>query len=392
MKEFVYEGIKEGKRVRGILKAQDRKDVIRKLKREGIKPVRLKEKKERSFSIFRKRVSDEEIAYILVELSVLLSSGIPLTRALELITSQVEDEEIKSALNQVKTSLEKGENIAEAFKKTGVFPEFLSEMLTGVQRGENLEYIFKVAGEYLQKVIEFRNKLLSSITYPSVIILFSFISLFVAVKFVVPKISSVLESFGKELPTITKFILLFSDILTILILTTPLFLFLFYLRERFISREKLHKLFLKIPVIGKVSLYFNLSRFARVLSMLLEAGVPLNTALRISVKSLSNLYLRRKFEELIPQVERGKSFSSLLYGEKEIPKLFSSLIETGEVSGELEKMLELIAEIYEKQADKTVNFWLRVVEPLSILLIGITVGIIALSVILPLTEISAGLD
>ncbi|GAB6066175.1 type II secretion system F family protein [Aquifex pyrophilus] len=391
MKEFLYEGLREGKKVRGVLRARDKRELILKLKREGIRPIKLKEKKERSFTLFRKKVSDEELAYILLELSVLLSSGIPLTRAVELVSSQAENEELRSALNQVKSSLEKGENIAEAFRKTGIFPEFLSEMLTGVQRGENLEFIFKVAGEYLQKVSEFRSRLLSSITYPSVIILFSFISLFVAVKFVVPKIASVLEDLGKELPPITKAILFLSDLFTLLILLLPVFLILFHLRERFVSREKLHEILLKIPVIGKVNLYFNLSRFARVLSMLLEAGVPLNTALRISVKSFSNLYLRKKIEELIPQVERGKSFSSLLY-KVDIPKLFSSLVETGEASGELEKMLELVAEIYEKQADRTVNFWLRVVEPLSILVIGITVGIIALSVILPLTEISAGLE
>lgn len=389
MKSYVYEGIKEGKRVKGVLKAKDRRELIKKLKYEGIKPIKIEEKKEK-FTLFRKKVSEEELSFMLIQLSVLLSSGIPLTRALELLSSQVENELLIGAINQIKSSIEKGENLAEAFRRTEIFPEFLSEMLTAVQRGENLEYIFQVAGEYLQKVAEFKGKVISSITYPTVVILFSFISLFIAVKVVVPKIANVLEGFGKELPFITKFILVFADVLSVFLILSPLVFIVFYFREKFIKKERLHFILLKLPILGKLNLYFNLSRFSRILAMLLNASVPINSALNLAVKSISNVYLRNKFSNLISDVEKGKSFSALLSKEKEIPELFINLVETGEVSGELEKMLKLLSEIYEKHSERVINFWLRIVEPLAILIIGITVGIIAISVIIPLTEITAG--
>lgn len=389
MKSYVYEGIKEGKRVKGVLKAKDRRELIKKLKYEGIKPIKIEEKKDK-FTLFRKKVSEEELSFMLIQLSVLLSSGIPLTRALELLSSQVENELLIGAINQIKSSIEKGENLAEAFRRTEIFPEFLSEMLTAVQRGENLEYIFQVAGEYLQKVAEFKGKVISSITYPTVVILFSFISLFIAVKVVVPKIANVLEGFGKELPFITKFILVFADVLSVFLILSPLVFIVFYFREKFIKKERLHFILLKLPILGKLNLYFNLSRFSRILAMLLSASVPINSALNLAVKSISNVYLRNKFSNLISDVEKGKSFSALLSKEKEIPELFINLVETGEVSGELEKMLKLLSEIYEKHSERVINFWLRIVEPLAILIIGITVGIIAISVILPLTEITAG--
>jgi len=389
MKSYVYEGIKEGKRVKGVLKAKDRRELIKKLKYEGIKPIKIEEKKDK-FTLFRKKVSEEELSFMLIQLSVLLSSGIPLTRALELLSSQVENELLIGAINQIKSSIEKGENLAEAFRRTEIFPEFLSEMLTAVQRGENLEYIFQVAGEYLQKVAEFKGKVISSITYPTVVILFSFISLFIAVKVVVPKIANVLEGFGKELPFITKFILVFADVLSVFLILSPLVFIVFYFREKFIKKERLHFILLKLPILGKLNLYFNLSRFSRILAMLLNASVPINSALNLAVKSISNVYLRNKFSNLISDVEKGKSFSALLSKEKEIPELFINLVETGEVSGELEKMLKLLSEIYEKHSERVINFWLRIVEPLAILIIGITVGIIAISVILPLTEITAG--
>ncbi|NPA32548.1 MAG: type II secretion system F family protein [Aquificae bacterium] len=391
MRSFVYEGIKEGKRVRGVARARDRGELFRKLRQEGIKPVRIEEKRERGFSLFRPRVSEEEVAFVLLQLWTLLSSGIPLTRALELVASQTENEVLAGALIQVKLSVERGESLAQAFRKTGVFPEFLSEMLGAVQRGENLEFVFKIAGEYLQKVAEFKSRVISSVTYPLVVILFSFVSLFVAVKFVVPRIASVLESFGKELPLITRLILLFSDVLTFFLLLVPVVFLVFRFRERFVSRETLHRLLLRVPVLGKLNLYFNLSRFARVLAMLLGVSVPLPEALRLAASSVSNEYLKRRLLDIVSELERGKSLSSLLRRIKEIPELFVNLVETGEASGELARMLELLADVYEKSAQRVINFWLRFIEPLSILIIGITVGIIALSVLLPLTEITSGL-
>jgi len=391
MKEFVYEGYKGGRKLSGKIKAKDEVEAFKKLISEGVKPVSIQEEKKRgSFKLFRKRVSEEELGFSLIQLSLLLSSGIPLTRALELVSAQVENESLKNAFFQAKEYVEKGYSVAEAFGRTGVFPEFLTEMLTGIQRGENLEYVFQVAGEYLQKIAEFKNKVITSVTYPAFVIIFSFLSLFIAVKFVVPRIAKVLEGFGKELPLVTKLVILFSDVLTLSLILLPLILLLFHFRERLISKERLDYLALKIPVIGKLNLYFNLSRFSRTLSMLLEASVPLSTALHIAVKSVSNTYLRKRLESLIVEVEKGKSFSSLLSREKVLPELFVNLVETGEVSGELEKTLNLLAQVYEKQAERLINFWLRLVEPVAILIIGITVGIIAFSVILPLTEISTG--
>ena len=390
MKTFYYEGLQEGKRVKGTLKARDRREAITKLKREGVKLLKLKEGKELTLKLFQKKIPEEEIAFALIQLSTLLSSGIPLTRALELLARQTENEELSSAFVRIKNGIEKGESLQEAFSKAGVFPEFLPEMLSAVQRGENLEYIFQVAGEYLYKVSEFKSKVLSSVTYPAVIITFSFISLFIAVRFVVPRIASVLEGFGKELPLITKFVILLANLLSYLLFALPILLILFKFRTKFVSKEKLHYYLLKLPVLGKLNLYFNLSRFARVLSMLLNAAVPLDHALELSVKSINNYYLRQKLEEVIPEVKRGKSLSSLLKEIPEIPEMFKNLVETGESSGELEKMLGMLSELYEKQAERTINFWLRIVEPAAILLIGLIVGIIVVSVILPLTEITAG--
>ncbi len=398
MKTFVYEGLKNGRKVRGKIEGNSKSEVFRKLKGEGIIPLSISEvsKKKNIFDIFRKEIyvkkpSEEELSFILLQLSILLQSGIPLAKALELVASQTQNQRISHTLLEIKNEIEKGVSISEAFRRSGIFPEFLSHMLTSAETGENLEKIFEIAGKHLETIADMKSKIINSVTYPSVVIAFSLIALFIAVKFVVPKIAGVLEGFGKELPFVTELIIFFSDILTYIFYSFPLFLILFLFRRRFISDTTKDKLLLKLPVIGKISYFFNLSRFAYTLYMTLSSAVPVTSAFRIASNSITNSFIRNKLLELTKEIERGRSLSSVLRSSGVFPELFINLVETGENSGELERMLNLLAEIYRKNALRQINLWIRMIEPLSILLIGIIVGIIVISVLLPLTEITTGI-
>jgi len=131
---------------------------------------------------------------------------VPLPKALELVASQTEDEKISSALIGIKSDIEGGKHIWEAFHKADIFPEFLPEMLKTAETGENLEYVFEMASEFLEFISEIRSKIISSVAYPSVVIGFSIIALLITIEFVIPKISAILVSFGKDLPLITKVI------------------------------------------------------------------------------------------------------------------------------------------------------------------------------------------
>ena len=398
MKRFRYEGLLGGKKVEGELTARDRTDALRQLEAKGILPLSVKPAGGGD-SLFSKikigapkgGVGEEELAFALMQLATLLEAGIPLTKALELLASQVENERLSAALLQVKKGVEAGEPVAEAFAKTGLFPPFFVEMLRGVQTGENLEYIFRIAGEYLERVAEIKGKIWGAVSYPAFVITFSFVAVLIAVKFVVPKLASVLQSFGRDLPLITKLIIWGVNGAFLLLLMSPLFFLLYWKREKFIDPAVWDRFLLRLPVVGKLILYFNLSRFAKVLSMLLRAAVPIDEALRLAVGSLSNRYLREEFKKVIPQVERGKSLSSLLREFDFLPPLFVNLVETGESSGELERMLDLLARSFEKETFRVIDFWVRMVEPLAILLIAVVVGIVVVSVMLPLTEISTGI-
>jgi len=395
MAEFLYEGLKEGKRVKGKVEASTKREVLTRLRSEGIVPLQVEKVEERR--PFWKREfhlrgpSEEELSFVLLQLALLLESGIPLSRSLELLASQTEDERISSALLEIKSGIERGESISSAFGRSGIFPDFLPQMLAAAETGENLERIFEIAGKHLETVAEMKSRILGAITYPSIVIGFSVFALFVAIKFVVPRIAKVLEGFGKELPLVTKVIILLSDLLTYALYLSPIFFLLFLYRERLFGKERMDRFIMRLPVVGRVRYYFDLSRFAYTLYMTLTSAVPITTAYGIAVKSISNSYMRGVLEELSPEVERGRELSWILRRSGLFPQLFVNLVETGESSGELERMLDLVAQIYRKEAVRLINFWIRMVEPLSILVIGVIVGIIVVSVLLPLSEITSGI-
>ncbi len=395
MAEFLYEGLKEGRRVKGKVEASSRKEVLSRLKGEGVVPLHVEEvKDERPFwkkEFHLRGPSEEDLSFVLLQLALLLESGIPLSRALELLATQSEDERISSALLEIKSGIERGESLSSAFRKSGIFPDFLPEMLSAAETGENLERIFEIAGKHLETVAEMKSKILNAVTYPSIVIGFSIFALFVAIKFVVPRIARVLEGFGKELPLVTKGIVLFSEVLTYLLYLSPILVLIFLYRERIFGRERIDRFLLKLPVVGRIGYYFNISRFAYTLYMTLASAVPITTAYSIAVRSISNSYMRKILEELSQEVERGRELSWTLRRSGLFPQLFISLLETGESSGELERMLDLGAQIYRKEAVRLINFWIRMVEPLSILVIGAIVGIIVVSVLLPLSEVTSGI-
>jgi Type II secretory pathway, component PulF len=359
---------------------------------QGIKPLKIEDVSESIWSreLFKRKPSQEDVAFLLTQISMLLSSGLNLPKALETAIQQAEDKRIKQALLSVKDAIEKGESLHTAFGRADIFPEFFLEMLKTAERGENLEKVFEIAGEFLSRMAQVRAKVLSSLTYPAFVIFFSLLSVFAVVKFVIPKVAGVLAGLGKDLPLITKILLFFSKLMGYFLYLFPLFILLFVFKGKLISRENIDKYYLKLPIFGKVSFYFQLSRFAGSLRMSLLSGISLVRAVSLAIDTITNQYIKSRLKEVPKEVAKGKSLAEVLKVTGVFPSLFVSLLATGERSGELEKALELLEKLYDQQAMRKINLWTRLAEPIAMLIIGILVAFVVLSVVLPLTEISSG--
>ncbi|WP_297889025.1 type II secretion system F family protein [Sulfurihydrogenibium sp.] len=240
------------------------------------------------------------------------------------------------------------------------------------------------------KISQIKSKIVSSLVYPSIIIGFSVVSVFVATKFVVPKIVSVLENFGKEPPLITKMMVYFSKFLTVLFYLSPLLVLAFILRNKLIKKIYYDKFLLSIPVVGKIILYFNLSRFAKILAMTLSTNTQIQQAVSMAINSLSNEFLKENLKDIPDKIGKGFSLTKTLKEVKILPPLFVNLIETGETSGELQEMLNTVSQVYQDLTEKIINRWVSLIEPLMMLFIGFIIALIVISVILPITDISTG--
>lgn len=391
---FYYKGIDNKGEMRfGIIDEDDKTKAFEFLKGQGIRPIELKKKTDKIGlkKFISIKPSDEEISYLLLQLSLMLSSGLTLTKALGAIYSQTENKRIYQSILTIKEEIERGMPIPLAFKKTGIFPQFFIEMLKVAERGENLEKILIISSDFLNRSSELKNKIFSSLTYPLLVIGMSLLSIVLMVNLIIPKISQVLIGLGKELPFITKIMITLSEVLVYIIYILPILIIFYIFRDKILKKETLSYSFLKIPLIGRVSYYFNLTRFSRMLSMCLTSGIPIVRSIELSIGSISNSYMREKLKEIPKEVSKGKALKEIFSNVKIFPEVYVNLIQTGEKSGEMEKVLNLIAEIFDRHAMRLINFWLRIIEPIVILIIGLIVAFIVISVILPLTEISSGI-
>jgi len=291
---------------------------------QGIKPLKIEDVSEGLWSreLFKRKPSQEDVAFLLTQISMLLSSGLNLPKALETAIQQAEDKRIKQALLSVKDAIEKGEPLHTAFGKADIFPEFFLEMLKTAERGENLEKVFEIAGEFLSRMAQVRAKVLSSLTYPAFVIFFSLLSVFAVVKFVIPKVAGVLAGLGKDLPLITKILLFFSKLMGYFLYLFPLFILLFAFKGKLIGRENIDKYYLKLPIFGKVSFYFQLSRFAGSLRMSLLSGIPLVRAVSLAIDTITNHYIKSRLKEVPKEIAKGKSLSEVLKATGVFPSLF----------------------------------------------------------------------
>ena len=333
------------------------------------------------------KLKETNLYFLLSQLSVLLKGGVPLTKALDLLALQ--KKEVSEKLIEIKLAIEQGASISEAFKRANLFPEFVCEMLLAAQTGTSLEEILQRTSDWLQKMEEFKAKILNALIYPSIVITLSIVAVIVVLEFIVPKLRKILLSFGQDLPLASKLLIWFAGMLWwCIILGIPLVIFLYvYLKKRG-KVEVVYEKLLKLPIVGSVWQTFELTKWCYTLSLLLNTGVVLPKAVEISANTCQNRFIKESLKSIIPLLYEGNPLSKVL---KEIPFVPEFLIEVcvvGEETGRLGEMLFYASDFFSKDIEEKVTFVLRWIEPLAILVLGSIIAYIIVSVILPIMKIS----
>ncbi|MCQ2735613.1 MAG: type II secretion system F family protein [bacterium] len=374
-----------GKTLSGIIDAQSRKHAHEKLKSKGLFPQEIRAD---SSIISVSAINSERLSFALMQLASLLKAGIPIIKAIESVVSQVESKDMGRALVRVKSLIEEGKSFASAVEEVNVFPPLLAKMAAAGEAVGNLELILEKYAGFLEKESESAKKIAGAMVYPSVVMTACAVLILFVISYITPVISGIFDSFGKELPFVSRIVVAFgffikNNILAIIIcLAGGILCFI-----RLVPKKIKDALKLSMPYAGKAYRMMMYSRWARTLALLHGGGVSLLKALEAARAVIDNEEIEKELAAAERDVEKGKSLSVALC--RYFPALITNMVETGQQTGELEKMLNSAAEFYEKEADRRISVFLKMFEPAMIIALGLIVGFIVISVLMPIFEINS---
>lgn len=410
MPVFGYRALdSRGKSISGTIDADSSGAAKDKLKRLGYFPTDVSEERTKQptkVKIFgrefvlgeifgRTRLSDVTIATR--QLSTLLEAGIPLIQGLAAVIEQTDSLALKKVLTKIRDRVNEGSSLANALREhPRVFDELYINMVHAGEQSGTLEIVLERLADFLDKKIEIRNKILSTLTYPIIMSVVALGVITFLVGFVIPRVSRIFEGLHQTLPAITVALLTASyfvrDFWWLLIGVIVILYILFrrYLKSEG-GRKNFDRLVIKSPVLGKLTLKIAIARFARTLATLLKGGVPMLTSMEIVSAVVNNSLITESIKRSKESLSEGESLAEPLKKAKIFPPLVIHMVAIGEQTGELEDMLLRAAVAYEREVDRAIETLTSLFGPLMILIMGGMVTLIVLSILLPILNMTQGL-
>jgi general secretion pathway protein F len=392
-----------GKQTKGIIDADNPLSARNKLRGSDLFPVKIKESSSHiktqhsgstSVSTLLRRIKAGEISTITRQLATLMSAGIPLVSSLELLITQEVNPLLKKVLAQTKESVNEGNSLASSLANhSKYFSQIYINMVTAGEASGSLDLVLERLAEFSENQEALKGKVIAAMVYPVIMLCIGVLALLLLVTFVVPKFAAVFDEMEKALPLPTIIVIGASNFLKsywwliLLVFIIAGFIFRHAKRTERFSRMW-DEVKLKIPAFGSVIKRMIIARFARTLGSLLQSGVTLINALEIVRNVVNNIPVAEIIDNAIDEIKEGKALSVPLSKNKLIPPVVVQMISVGEHSGELEKMLNKIADIYEREVESKVSAMTSMLEPLMLLVMAVIVGFIAFSILQPIMEMS----
>lgn len=400
---FEYKGVgPDGKQAKGTVEADSSRTARQKLKSRGIYTTDLKERSldsragsgARSSSGGQTTVKLKSLTLMIRQLSTMVKARIPLDDALSAIVDQTDDPKLKSIMSQVNSSVNEGKSLADAcalYPKVFT-PIFVSMIRVGEASGK-LDLVLVRLANFSESQMEMRNKILGALAYPAFMMVAGTAITIFLFAFAVPKITEVFAGSNMALPPLTVVMLAISDfmaahwLLVVMAMFGSVSFFKWYTSTA-AGRAWWDALSLRLPAYGKFRRMIAVSRFARTLSTLLGSGVQLLDAIDIVKEVVDNTVIKRALEQSRESISEGHSIAGPLKASGEFPPMLTHMIAVGEKTGELEEMLNVVSDAYDSQVDNAIKAMTRLLEPLMIALMGGIIGLVALSIFMPLLELN----
>ncbi|MFH2105264.1 MAG: type II secretion system F family protein [Parcubacteria group bacterium] len=324
-------------------------------------------------------------------LQVMIKSGLSIIRALDILDKQTTNKKFKKTIGDVKQSVEKGTELASSLGSyPKIFPPFYVSMIRVGEVSGNLEQVLKELAVQMKKDRDLIVKVRSAMMYPSVVLLTMLTVVVMMITMVLPKLTDIFKDFQVELPLTTKILIAFSDFIqsyglyVAIVGIISTILFVFYSRTKG-GKEKVHTFNLRLFILGPIIKQINLARFSRTMGTLLRSGISIVEALSITGDVLGNVHYKKVMLDAANKIKKGIKLANILEDNKKLfPPLTTQMVMVGEETGTLDNILEEIADFYESKVTQTMNDLSSILEPVLMVLLGLGVGIVAVSIISPI--------
>jgi type IV pilus assembly protein PilC len=390
MAKFKYAAVtSSGEQLVGTIKGSSIEGVTDSLTRQGMQ-VRLVKPEGRNLmqlELTPKKVKPVELANFSRQMAAFVAAGLPLVDALAIIEEEAASKTLAKVVREVSASLQFGESFASAMAAhSDAFPTFFMSVLQSAEATGELDVVLRQLARYVERDMEAKRKIRAALAYPGLVMAMSLVTIGVITVFVLPRFKVFFESFDAKLPLPTRMLLAMTEFLTsywpiMLAVVVSLIVLVIaalrthggrYLRDRFL---------LSLPVLGDVVRFTIVERFCRVLTSMLEAGVPIPEALRLASNGSNNLVYMRSLEVARTEMLEGDGISRPLARTELFPKTVTSMMRVGEETGTIDVQLETVAAYYENELQYKLKKLTTLFEPLSVILVGVFVGFVAVALI-----------
>jgi len=393
MPTYSYTAInKKRSKKKGILSAASEREARKFIKDLQLNPINIS--LSTSKSSFKSKIKNKDIVLMTRQLATLLEAKTSLVDALKITADQLNNKDLMSIILNLREDVVQGKRLGQSMKKyPDVFNNTYSSLVTAGDSSGNLDVIFEKLSDYLEESASIRQKVVSAMTYPIILIGFSIIVVFALLTFVLPQVIGQFVKAGAELPLITELLIgLSNNIFTIAIFITLLVSISIFAYKKYTfninNLINAHKNFLKLPIIGNFILISEIERFSSTMGLIMESGTNLDIALEESSKVLNNKFLHHIIMNAKKDVVEGKDFIFSLNKTEIFPNIFIQLISSGYKSGNLVKMFYKASDFLKNEIDSKRSVFLSLLEPLVIIFMGGFIMLIVLAILIPIMQMN----
>lgn len=334
-------------------------------------------------------VSLKDKAVLFRQLATMISSGINLGSALEILGEQTKNQRLAASVKEVKKLVDGGMSFSAAMRTQKVFSVLMVSIVRAGEEGGVLDSSMERLATFLEKQQELRAKIYSAVSYPAVVVTFALGVVYILITFIVPRFAQVFDSMGIDLPAVTtvtfKFAVWMSEKWYLFLAGVVTFIVLIILFNRMkATRPVMDRMKLKLPVLGDIFYKTIMARTNRTLSALVEAGVPILMSLEMTSEVANNYVVEKAYIDMREAARRGQALGETVAKTKVFPIMVAHMITIGEQTGRLEEMLGKVADWFEQELDEKIKRLTAVIEPLLIIFVGGIVALVASAIFLPI--------